>query len=207
MQEQREITVDLKMVIATPYKRKIDNACYVWINKQPFECSNSKYIGKWCNVLINANGEAIGELIDEYSKPFQLTPVRGYVEVGDFEHRDHQTYKQGLEEQMRGTIKNEKLKIKNESGEEGKGGVKYLEPRIVGADPETKFNQVSEDESYVFANIYDAKRYIGELIYQNCRTETYEDYEEVFNLVLSKSLKKKEIDKIWGEIRRKVMAL
>jgi hypothetical protein len=205
MREQREITVDLKFVIATPYKRHIDQSCCVSINKQKYECP-SKYIDKWCNVLINANGDAIGELIDEYSKPFPLKAVRGYVEVGDFEHRDHQSYRQGLEEQMRGQVKSEKGKTKREENKES-GGVKYLEPRIVGADPETKFNQAFEDEDYVFANVYDAKKYIVELIYQNCRTETFEDYSEVFELVLGKSLKKKEIDSIWGEIKRKVMAL
>ena len=109
---------------------------------------------------------------------------------------------------MKGSAKAEKAEqAANSEAEQGYGKMRYIDPRVKNADPETKFEQVYDEDSYSFANIYDAKKYIGELIYQNCRTETYADYADVFDLVLVKSLKKKEIDTVWGEIKRKVMAL
>lgn len=195
MFEQREITIDMRTILAKQYKRRVDSVCLVTIDKQKYEVSNSKYIGKMINVSINAHGDAVGELIDEYSKPFPLKPVAGYVELGDYEHRETQTYKQSLESQMNQDSQ------KTQDVQDEKSTVNYLPPRVTSAVPkELKFVDPKESPDYAFPDSYAARKYIGEMIYQWNRSETYADYAEMFDLVLEMSLKKNEIDMIWNEI-------
>jgi hypothetical protein len=204
LHEQREITIDMSSILAKQYKRRVDNAGLVTVNNQKYDVGNSKYIGKFINVSINARSEAIGELVDEYSKPFQLKAVRGYVDLGDFSHREKQTYKQSLEAQINSDSKKPDREFESVSVTDN---VAYLKPSVVRAEATSKFAEVSEGIDYVFADLYAAKKYIGEIIYQNNRKETYADYAEVFDEVLELSLKKADIDMIWLEISRKTNVL
>lgn len=193
--EQRELTTEMRTLLAKQYRRKVDATCCVSVDNQKYEVPSSRYIGKYVNVSINVNGDAVGELADEFSKPFTLKRVKGYIELGDFAHREKQTYRQSIEQQIKSeSSKPEKTFPVDESN------IAYLGPRVQQVTPENKFQSVQDDPEYIFPDLYAAKKYIGDMIYQHSHAETYTDYAVVFDEVLSISLRKRDIDTIWSEL-------
>jgi hypothetical protein len=160
---QREISIDMKEIIAKPWIRKVNPSLLVSINNDKYECPRNTQ-NKHIRIYKNLRGEVVAELIDEYSKPFILKPVDGFVTLGNFEHRQQPTYRQVVE---------------NEVKQDGK--IKYLKPAINKVEPETVFTQ-AEAENY-FKDAYEAKVYAGKILQRSGKC--YEDYADVFSEMFS----------------------
>lgn len=193
LHEQREVTVDMSVLLCKQYKRRVDNAGLITVDKQKYNVPDDRYIGKMINVSINANGDAVGELVDEYSKPFALKEVKGYVEVGDFEHRQKQSYRGKLQEQM----KESKVQSPKSEADTRTPVVSYLKPVVRKQQVTNKFEDVTSAPEYVFPSKLEAIKYVSELIYQRNRSETYEDYREVFEAAFESNLSKGYVDQVW----------
>jgi|GEM_PF-1641897 len=179
-------------------ERKIDNTCCISIDSQKYECSNDLYIGKWVTAYLKPDGTCVAELRDEYSKPFTMKPVDGFVELGDYEGRQKQTYKQSLEEQIKISAEAAKQPAPDESR------ISYIKPRIESIEPDTVFAQAADAEERYFKDKYEAKKYIGSLIFMHDRTETYENYASVFDVLLEENgLDKEYINQVWDLITNK----
>jgi hypothetical protein len=189
------------------YQRKIDSTCCISIDTQKYECSNDKYIGKWVKAYLKPDGTCVAELRDEYSNPFIMKAVDGFVELGDFEGRQKQTYKQSLEEQIKisaDAARQHPLTPLEGGTKASSERVMYMKPRVENVEPETVFTQAAAEET-TFKDVYEAKKYIGELIHMNDRTETYATYAEVFDAVLEEEngLDKEYINQVWNLILNK----
>ena len=103
----REIEVDLREVIAKPWERTVLNTCLISINNEPYQCP-ANWIGKRVRAYKNLHGEVVGELIEEYSKPVILKATKGYVELGDYEHREKATYRQAVETEVKEEVRSQK---------------------------------------------------------------------------------------------------
>lgn len=174
----RKINVDLKEIIAVPQIRTVSDDCCISLNNQKYEVSNPKLIDKRIRVYKNLHGDVIGELVDEYSKPFELKAVEGFVRLGDFAHRDKSSYKNKIEKE----VKAEKIN--------------YLPPREKVFTPENKFRT---DES--FENELEAKLYVANQL------GSYEPYADVFNTLFVDTLYKKDIDEVINYVKNKAINL
>lgn len=184
----RIIEVDLKEIIAKPDYRTVNQSLLISIKNQKFQCPE-KTINQRIRVYKNLYGDMIGELVDEYSKPFVLKPVDGYVHTGDFEHRANATYKQKIENEVKAEKKAEKQA----------GKIKFIEPRVSKVEVENKFSDAIENTAdYNFPDIYSAQVYIGGKL---SREESYSDYAYAFDELLEETLNRGDIDRVLNEIK------
>lgn len=172
MREQRVIKQDLRDIAFTVIERTVSESLTVSINNELFEAPRYA-VGKRIKVYANLNGDYAGEMIsDGDQKSFILKPTRGYVEVGDFSHRPHNTYKQDIDQEL----KDDKIKF-----------MKPREKRVKASTPVTsathsdgsaqgeKFESLEqmqayvmerlpgvawEDLEYVFSNAFDEGMFI-----------------------------------------------
>ena len=200
----REISVDLREVIARPFERKVDQTLLISINNQPYECPVST-MDKWVRVYKNLHGEVVGELRDEYSKPLILKAVDGFVNIGDFSHRQAATYRQVVETTVNAERKEQRRNPPLHPSQEGTEKISYLKPRVEKFEPETKFTEAMNEE--IFASEFDAKVYIGKMLEKQGKGKSYNDYADVFNEMLSQpdGLKKKYIDELLNYILNEAM--
>jgi hypothetical protein len=187
----RTIDVDLREVAFKVEYRTVGPDCMISLNTEKYEAPLFA-LGKRIKVYKNRLGEVVGDLIEEFHKPFTLKPTEGYVELGNFEHREKQTYVERIEAEVK-QAKGKQVK------EEAKQSVKvnYLPVRSKKQTINTKFNEVVNDEDYCFPTIYDAQVYIGSKLRKG---ETYRDYEAVFAPMLQEDLSKRNIDFVLEEI-------
>ena len=185
----REISVDLKEVIAKPWERTVDQALTISINNQKYECPLNT-MGKRIRAYKNLHGEVVGELIDEYSKPFLLKATEGFITLGNFEHRQAATYRQSLETEVKEEAKSQKAANK----------IKYLKPRVEKFAPISKFEEAIQEET--FDSEYEAKVYIGKRLEKRAQGENYADYSDAFDDMIStaEGRKKKYIDDLLSYI-------
>lgn len=195
----RKIEVDLREVIAKPWIRTVRDDCTISIESQKYQV-NSRYIGMQIRAWKNLAGEIIGELVDEYSKPFALTPTEGFVHVGDFEHRHSATYRQEIENTLNTSPQISSIASPESSASptEDLPKVHYLKPTVSTVEVETKFDEAFETGDFNFANEFKARLYIAERL---GRTETYSKYASVFDPLLKQTLKRSEIDALLETVR------
>jgi hypothetical protein len=181
--QPREIAVDLKEVAFVVIERKVRQDLTISINNDKFECP-AFALDKRIRIYRNLSGEYMGELIDEFRKPFILEPTKGYVELGNFEHRHAPTYRQRLEKEIKQEKKEEKIK--------------YIEREPKKIMAKTPFNKNKE---HIFGSKYAAKVYIGQ---QLGRGKTYADYAYIFDDLLDdeEGMKKSNIDAVLYEISK-----
>lgn len=185
--EQRAAGDDMRITLNRYYKRKIDDALCISIDKQKYQCTSDKInsisvIDKWVSVWINLNGEAVAEFLEEPGKPFLLKPVDGFVKEGDFSHRYPPSFRQQIE--------NEITKQK----------VAYLKPRKQTVSIENKFEDAVSEQEF-FPNEFEAKKYIAE---QFGRNASYKTYAEIFDPLIAVTLDKNLIDQKIQEVKTKV---
>lgn len=195
----RTIDVDLSDVAFRVITRTVGDDLLISVNTEKYKCPLFA-IGKQIRVYKNRSGELVGELIDEFRKPFVLKPTEGFVTVGNFEHRENQSYVGKMEEEIaakKRAVENKKRKIEESNNEAAGTDIKYFPPREEKFEPETKFTKAVNDEVVEFATEYEAKKYIvGKLI----KGEDYAKYADVFDELLSKTLKREFIDRMLGAI-------
>jgi len=184
--QPREIATDLREVAFVVIERKVRQDLTVQINNEKFECP-AFAMDKKIRIYKNLSGEYIGELIDEFRKPFILKHTKGYVELGDFEHRQPATYRQQLEREIK--------------QEEKENKINYIQREAVTVKAKTPFNKKKEE--HIFGSKYAAKVYIGQML---GRAQTYQDYAYIFDEMLDDEggLNKANIDAVLFEIKRQV---
>ncbi len=186
---QRIADGDLLASAMRPYERVVRDDLTISIDKEKLECplfTNGKCIRAWKN----RNNEWVGELIDEYHKPFVLKPTQGFVMVGDFSHREEQGYVGKMETEMK---RSKEKGVRSRERET----IKYIPPREERFEPDTKFTQATDENVIEFSSDYEAKKYIQSRL---MRGETYAQYASLFDDILSKSLMREHIDKMIGAI-------
>lgn len=189
---QRTAGEDMKISLNRYYERVVDDTLCITIEKQKYQCSSDRINGmspidKKVSVWINLNGEAVAEFMEEPGKPFVMMPVDGYVLEGDFTHRFAPSYRQQLMNQM------------------SKQKTLYLPPRKTKVKVENKFDEaVDNEQNKEFASEFEAKKYIAE---QFGRNANYSSYAEIFNPLLTDTLKKKDIDEVIEGIKTGKIAI
>lgn len=197
----RIIEVDLSEVLHKTWKRKVHNDCTASIvykgEKIKLEAPYFA-IDQWIEVYMNYAGDFVGELSDKHHEPFKLKVTEGFVTVGNFDHREHATYLDGLEKE----IKEDASTPLSMTGELGMtaGKMNYIEPKEEIVKPEIKFTEAVFDENYVFPSVHEAKVYIGKMLN---RDENYTTVAEVFDELWNDPdiFIKKNIDAILIEIK------
>lgn len=199
----RQLTSDLREIIARPWVRTIDDTCCVSIDNQKYLCSNWRYIGKRVRVWMNLAGEAVAELMDEFSKPFVLTATDGYVMTGDYSGRHPQLYRDAMQEKLKSEDPVMLERHSDGAKQAAESNVQYIKPRVTEVEVETVFTNSIDDENYSFPSTYKAKVYIAE---QLGRQATYSRYAQVFDPLIDTTLKRSDIDKVIQEIKLKRVA-
>ena len=190
----RTIDVDLSEVAFRVLVRIVRDDLTVSINNNKYECPAFAN-GKQVRIYRNRAGEFVGELIDEYRKPFILKPTKGYVEVGNFDNREHQTYRERIEQEMKRESRGQGAEGREQSADGVE--IKYIPPREERFEPETKFTEALSDEVSVFSSVYEAKVYISKRLLKG---ESYGKYAEYFDELLSKTLERVHIDYLINSI-------
>lgn len=150
--QPREIKVDVNEAAFRVIERKVDQTCQVQVNNVKYEVPLFA-IDKRIRIYSNGSGEMIGELIDEYHKPFKLDKTDGYVYEGDFTHRAPATYREQLEKQI-------EMNEARDKTEKEDNKIKYMQPSAIEQKPDTVFSKPIVD----FSNWYEAKVYLGSLL-------------------------------------------
>ena len=195
----RILGVDIRELSIKRYERVVADTLLVSINKQKFSCPQGTQ-GKRIRIVKNHLGEFVGEMIDGYSKePFVLIPSQGFVELDDFEHRAHHTYRQKIETEVE-RDKREKREEKRQKKNEKR---LFLEPKEKTVEPDTVFSQARADKAYCFPSAFQAQAYIGKHLPEG---QTYKDYADIFDELLVLDLKRESIDLVLKAINRQVMA-
>lgn len=201
----RKLEGDIREIFARPEISTIRDDCTISIDTQKYQVSNPRYIGMKIRTWKNLRGEIIGELVDEYTKPFALTATEGFVELGDYEHRHHQTYRQELETQLNESLHTAAIEAPKSVADTTTDFVKkihYLAPDVKRVEVETKFDQVYEQKDYSFPNEFKARLYIAERL---GRQVSYSTYASVFDPLLKQTLKRSEIDALIETVREQKM--
>lgn len=188
----RTLDVDLADVAFRVFTRTVGDDLTISLNKEKYECPLFT-IGKQIRAYRNRSGELVGELIDEYKKPFILKPTKGYVELGNYEHRENQTYRQKIEKEMKNESRTQSVERRVQNEVE----IKYIPPREKLFEPETKFDQALSDDVEIFSSAYEAKVYISKKLKKG---DSYALYAEYFDDLLSKTLKREHVDYLLGSI-------
>ncbi len=191
----RRIERDISEYIFKTWKRKVNNDLVVSVTfkgEQVKLKAPAFALDKWIGVYISYSGEFMGELSDEYHKPFALEVTEGFISLGNFEHREHQTYKEKLE----GEIK-EDLRLSSETDKKSK--INYIPPTQEIIEPKSKFDEAEYSEDYKFNSVYEAKAYIGKMVKKG---KNYTDYKDIFDEFLEdeEGLIKRNIDSVISAI-------
>jgi len=173
---EKLVETDLREIAFRVFERIVGQDLQVSINTEKFLVPESMgLVGKKIRIYSNLAGEFVGEDINGLSKPFTLTPTKGYVTIGDYEHRPKKSIRDKLETQIKREEKEQKINT--------------IPSRKIKVEPETKFTEAIKTEEYIFPTEYKAKEYIGSKLPEGL---TYPDVKEVFNSYLDKP--KSEID-------------
>lgn len=183
----RTIDIDLREAAFNVVYRTVAQDLTVSVDNQKFECK-AYALGQRIKIYRTLNGEYYGETVDVFNKPFQLTPTQGFVELGNFEHRQHKTYKQQIE----GDVKKaqEEKKAKKTEALKTDSKVMVLGHRTKKQEAKTNFAEVKNSDSFVFASKYDAKVYIAN------KVKDFEMYADIFDELLENDLSRKSIDDV-----------
>ena len=189
----RIIEDDLSEILFKTWKRKVrqDLTVSLTYKGEKLKLEAPRFaIDQWIEVYMNYAGDFVGELSDEYHKPFPMKTTEGFVNIGNFEHRQHATYKDGLELEIKEEVRSKKLEAK----------INYIQPKEEIIKPETKFTEAEIDENYIFPSVHEAKVYIGKMLN---RDENYSTVADIFDELWSEEdiLVKKNIDIILLKIR------
>jgi transposase InsO family protein len=184
--EQRLMTEDLKKYLFKVVTRIVSGDKTISLEGEKYQVPENILVGEEIRVYKNLENEVIGELINnpKGQKPFILNPTKGYIEIDDFEHRSHNTYRQDIQTE----VKNEK-----------KNKVKYMPVREKKVKPETVFTQKEQE---VFSSRYEAQKYIAK---QLINGETYDDYAWLFDEMLQADLTKTGIDSVLQALKQQKM--
>jgi len=187
MREQRLMTEDLKKYLFKVVTRIVSGDKTISLEGDKYQAPDYILVGEEIRVYKNLENEVVGELINnpKGQKPFVLNPTKGYVEIDDYTHRPHNTYRENVQTE----VKQEAEKSK----------VKYMPVREKKVKPESVFLQAEQD---IFPSKYEAQKYIGS---QLINGETYETYAYIFDDMLEKELSKKQIDSVLHTIKYRSM--
>ncbi len=181
----REINADVRQYAFQTFERSVDQARMVWIDNKPYRAPGFAE-GKRIRILRNRRGEFIGEMMDEGRESFNLAPYE-YTRDGDYEHREHATYKQKMarvvEEIEKGTYDE-----KDDSWEDIK---QSIQPSVT-VEAESPFNNKE-----IFGSEREAKLYIADRLPAG---HVYADYAEVFSSLLQGEINKEAIDIVLKQI-------
>lgn len=171
--EQRTIKQDLRDVAFKVLERTVSDALLVTIENEKFEAPRYA-MGKRIKIYATLNGDYAGEMVaDGDYKTFILKRVDGFVELGNFEHRPHATYKQQIDTE----IKADKIK--------------YMKPREKGVVVQTAKMKAEQ-----FASVDEARKSLLDAIYP------YSFDMGVINGFLEQTLDKEEISGFIDSIRQ-----
>lgn len=181
----RTVNADLNDIAFRVIERKVNQACQVSIDKNLYEVPLFA-IDKRIRIYKNENGDFVGELIDEFRKPFKLTPTSGFVNEGDFSHRAPATYREQIEKQLDKSEKREEKQASNK--------IKYMPAKPVEQLPDTPFHAEHRD----FSNWDEAKVYLGrKMLAEGLDIFKYVDHLNAIHVELGESLlNKNELDSI-----------
>jgi len=195
----RELDGDLREIVFRVYERKVADTLLVSINSETFRCPEYS-IGKTVRVYRNMMGEFVGHLVEEERKPFTLVPAKGFVELDDYSHRPHATFRQEIATEVE-KEKREKIKDKRQTkNDEHTAKQLFLPARPKKIKPKTVFDDATETRE-TFPNAYAARVYIGKNLPAG---ETYADYEEIFDELISSDLSRASIDAVLKELRKRI---
>lgn len=187
MHPPKELDIDLREIAFRTWERKVKDTLIVTIDNKAFQCPENTQ-GKWIRIYRNRLGEYVAHLVDEYHEPFILKPTRGFVEMDDFEHRPHATYRQKMETEVERDMR--------------QGKRFFMTPQTKKVKPSTPIDTALEKLD-IFPNAYRAKVYIGKHLPNG---QTYTDYADVFDELLEQDLSKKSIDAVLNAIKQTEMA-
>jgi transposase InsO family protein len=184
--EVKELDIDLREVAFKTWERKVKDTLTVSIDGSLFTCPENTQ-GKIVRVYRNRLGEFVGHVVDEIDKPFILKHTKGYVELGDFAHRPHATYRQQIEIHVEQDLK--------------EGNRLFLGPKVKKIKPASVFED-AVIKSNEFQDNYKAKVYIGRNLPPG---QTYADYADIFDDLLQQDLSKSSIDAVLKVINKNIM--
>ena len=182
----KKLDVDLREIAFKVWERKVRDTLTISIDNMQFACPENTQ-GKTLRIYRNKMGEFVAHVVEDFDKVFVLRPTRGFIELGEFEHRPHATYRQKVQTAVEKDL--------------GQGKRLFMEPEDEKIKPKTVFDRAVETIKE-FPNAYEAKKYIGKRLPDG---QTYADYADVFDELLSQDLSVASVDAVLKAINQTIM--